>query len=214
MAKIRPVKRNLDSYTISDTNTVVKRNLDSYTIRGTNTVVKPGDNVLLRSPESNTTPYVAKIKKIQIDNGNDVTVQVRWYYRPGDSIGGRKQFHGEKELFLSDHYDIQSAYTIQGKCMVHSLKNYTQLENAGAEDYYCRFEYKAANGLVLPSRVVVYCKCKLPENPDLLMVQCEECKNWYHPFCVDMTNDQAKHLHLFICSNCNGAEDKLKRPMK
>ncbi|XP_047314042.1 chromatin remodeling protein EBS-like, partial [Impatiens glandulifera] len=190
MAKIRPVKRNLDSYTISDTNTVVK----------------PGDNVLLRSPESNTTPYVAKIKKIQIDNGNDVTVQVRWYYRPSDSIGGRKQFHGEKELFLSDHYDIQSAYTIQGKCMVHSLKNYTQLENAGAEDYYCRFEYKAANGLVLPSRVVVYCKCKLPENPDLLMVQCEECKNWYHPFCVDMTNDQAKQLHLFICSNCNGVE--------
>ncbi|XP_047337079.1 chromatin remodeling protein EBS-like [Impatiens glandulifera] len=156
----------------------VKRNLDSYTIRGTNKVVKVGDNVLLRSPENNTTPYVAQINKNQIDNRNNVTVQLRWYYRPEDSNGGRKLFHGEKELFLSDHYEFQSAYTVQGKCMVHSFKNYTKLERVGAKDYYCRFEYKSAIGLFLPIRVRVYCKCQIPENPDHFMVQCEECKNW------------------------------------
>ncbi|XP_047335641.1 chromatin remodeling protein EBS-like [Impatiens glandulifera] len=195
MAKIKPVKRNLDS----------------YTIRGINTVVKPGDYVLLRSPESDTIPYVAQMKKIQIDNENNVTVWLRWYYRPEDSIGGRKLFHGAKELFLSDHYDFQNALTIQGKCMVHSLKNYTNLEKIEAEDYYCRYEYKAATGVFVPSCVRVYCKCKLPENPDLLMVQCEECKNWYHPFCLEMTIDQAKQLDPFMCSDCNGEEDKIEK---
>ncbi|XP_047335639.1 chromatin remodeling protein EBS-like [Impatiens glandulifera] len=172
--------------------------LDAKTsaVKRNNKVVKVGDNVLLRSPESNTTPYVAQI---------NVTVQIR-YYRPKDSIGGRKLFHGEKELFLSDHYEFQSAYTIQGKCMVHSFKNYTKLERVGAKDYYCRFEYKAAIGLFLPIRVRVYCKCQIPENPDHFMVQCEECKNWYHPFCLEMTIDQAKQLDPFMCSDCNGEE--------
>ncbi|KAF7835395.1 chromatin remodeling protein EBS-like [Senna tora] len=33
------------------------------------------------------------------------------------------------DLFLSDHYDVQSANTIiEGKCIVHSFKNYTKLE--------------------------------------------------------------------------------------
>nr|DAD27530.1 TPA_asm: hypothetical protein HUJ06_028998 [Nelumbo nucifera] len=26
--------------------------------------------------------------------------RVRWHYRPEESIGGRRQFHGAKELFL------------------------------------------------------------------------------------------------------------------
>ena len=83
-------------------------------------------------------------------------VKVRWYYRPEEAIGGRRPFHGAKELFLSDHYDIQSAHTIEGKCIVHSFKNYTKLENVGAEDYFCRFEYKAATGNFTPDRVAVY----------------------------------------------------------
>ena len=63
--------------------------------------------------------------------------------------------HGAKELFLSDHFDVQSAHTIEGKCIVHTFKNYTRLENVGAEDYYCRFEYKAATGAFTPDRVAV-----------------------------------------------------------
>nr|GEZ43452.1 hypothetical protein [Tanacetum cinerariifolium] len=74
----------------------------------------------------------------------NVKVKARWYYRPEDSISGRRLFHGVKELFLSDHYDMQSAHTIEGKCIVHSFKNYNKLDNVGTEDYFCRFEYKAA----------------------------------------------------------------------
>ena len=115
-----------------------------------------GDCVLMRPSDTSKPPYVARVEKIEQDNRNNVKVRVRWYYRPEESIGGRRQFHGAKELFLSDHYDVQSAHTIEGKCVVHSFKNYTKLENVGAEDYYCRFEYKAATGAFTPDRVAVW----------------------------------------------------------
>ncbi|KAH8512212.1 hypothetical protein H0E87_009435 [Populus deltoides] len=187
-----------------------KRDLDSYTIRGTTKVVRVGDCVMMRPSDTGRPSYVARIEGMEADSRNNVKVRVRWYYRPEESLGGRRQFHGAKELFLSDHYDVQSAHTIEGKCIVHSFKNYTKLENVGAEDYYCRFEYKAATGGFTPDRVAVYCKCEMPYNPDDLMVQCEGCKDWYHPACVDMTIEEAKKLDHFVCSEC-ASDDDVKR---
>ncbi|XP_027355842.1 chromatin remodeling protein EBS-like [Abrus precatorius] len=188
-----------------------RKDLDSYTIRGTNKIVRAGDCVLMRPSDTSKPPYVARVEKIEQDNRNNVKVRVKWYYRPEESIGGRRQFHGAKELFLSDHYDVQSAHTIEGKCLVHSFKNYTKLENVGAEDYYCRFEYKAATGAFTPDRVAVYCKCEMPYNPDDLMVQCEGCKDWYHPACVGMTIEEAKKLDHFVCSECL-SDDDMRKP--
>ncbi|XBI81087.1 hypothetical protein VPH35_090083 [Triticum aestivum] len=155
-----------------------KRDIDSYTIRGTTKVVRVGDCVLMRPSDTDNAPYVARVESLESDGRGSVRVRVRWYYRPEESKGGRRQFHGAKELFLSDHFDTQSAHTIEGKCIVHSFKNYTKLDNVGPEDFFCRFEYKAATGAFTPDRVAVYCKCEMPYNPDDLMVQCEGCKDW------------------------------------
>uniref|UniRef100_A0A804NQV7 Chromatin remodeling protein EBS n=1 Tax=Zea mays TaxID=4577 RepID=A0A804NQV7_MAIZE len=176
------------------------KDVDSYTIGGTNKVVY--DCVLMRASDSDNQPYVARVEKMEGDGRGSVRVQVRWYYRPEESKGGRRQFHGAKELFLSDHFDLQSAHTIEGKCVVHSFKNYTRLDNVGPEDFFCRFEYKAATGSFTPDRVAVYCKCEMPYNPDDLMVQCDACKHWFHPSCVAMTIEQAKKLDHFVCSDC------------
>lgn len=111
--------------------------------------------MLMRPSDSDKPPYVARVEKIEADHRSNMKVRVRWYYRPEESIGGRRQFHGAKELFLSDHFDVQSAHTIEGKCIVHTFKNYTKLENVGTEDYFCRFEYKAATGSFTPDRVAV-----------------------------------------------------------
>ncbi|XP_027085783.1 chromatin remodeling protein EBS-like [Coffea eugenioides] len=185
-----------------------KRDLDSYTIKGTNKVVRAADCVLMRPSEIDKAPYVARVEKIEADNRSNCKVRVRWYYRPEESLGGRRQFHGAKELFLSDHLDVQSADTIEGKCIVHTFKNYTKLENVTPEDYYCRFEYKAATGAFLPDRIAVYCKCEMPYNPDDLMVQCDGCKDWFHPDCVGMSIEQAKQLDMFVCSDCAPADVK------
>lgn len=109
----------------------------------------------MRAPDSSKPPYVAKVESIEANARGSVQVRVRWYYRPEESIGGRRQFHGAKEVFLSDHYDVQSGDTIEGKCTVHSFKSYTKLDAVGNDDYFCRFEYKSATGSFIPDRVAV-----------------------------------------------------------
>ncbi|XP_021969934.1 chromatin remodeling protein EBS isoform X1 [Helianthus annuus] len=182
-----------------------KRDLESYTIRGTNKVVRVGDSVLMRSAENEKNPYVARVESIEADVKGNVKVRARWYYRPEESIGGRRQFHGIKELFLSDHYDVQSAHTIEDKCIVHTFKNYTKLDGVGPEDYFCRFEYKAATGGFTPDRVAVYCKCEMPYNPDDLMVQCEACKDWRNTSAKrsDLTGTRLYHVLWELYSGDN-----------
>jgi hypothetical protein len=75
-----------------------------------------------------------------------VKVYVRWYYQLEESICGRRQFLNSKEVFLSDHFDLQSADTIEGKCMVHSFKSYTKLDVVG-NDFFCLFEYNSSIGI-------------------------------------------------------------------
>ncbi|EFJ16306.1 hypothetical protein SELMODRAFT_445241 [Selaginella moellendorffii] len=193
---------------------VARKVVESYTIRGTHKVVKAGDTVFMRAPDPEKPSYVAKIERIEADARNNIKVNVRWYYRPEESMGGRRQFHGAKELFLSDHFDIQSADTIEGKCTVHSFKSYTKLESVGSDDFFYRFEYKAATGGFTPDRVPVYCKCEMPYNPDDLMVQCESCKDWFHPTCMSLSPDQVKKLETFHCPECSSSPPDEKKTKK
>ncbi|RWW13473.1 hypothetical protein GW17_00022809 [Ensete ventricosum] len=151
MAKTRQGKRTLDSYTIKGTNKSIKRN-SSLPLRSP---TEGRDCVLMRAPDSSNPPYVARVEGIEAGARGGVKVRVRWYYRPEESIGGRRQFHGAKEVFLSDHYDVQSADTIEGKCFVHSFKNYTRLDAVGNDDFFCRFEYRSATGSFVPDRIAV-----------------------------------------------------------
>ncbi|XP_024385626.1 chromatin remodeling protein EBS isoform X1 [Physcomitrium patens] len=179
-----------------------KSRLDYYRIANTQKIIKPGDTVTLRPPDLTTPPYVARIELIELDAAEKITLKVRWYYRPEESAGGRRQFHGSKELFLSDHYDVCSPEAVENKCTIHTFKDYTRLEDVGTDDYFCRFDYNARSGTFSPDRVAVYCKCEMPYNPDDLMVQCENCKDWFHPKCVMLSSEDIKNVKNFHCPDC------------
>lgn len=117
--------------------------------------------MLLRPPSDGVPDYVARVEEITKER-NDVKVRTRWYYRPEESLGGRRNFHGEKEVFLSDHYDVCSVDAIIGPCTVHSFKNYVKLDSVEAEDYFCRFEYRASTGTFKPDYVAVYVWTRSP----------------------------------------------------
>ncbi|XP_076929298.1 chromatin remodeling protein SHL-like [Bidens hawaiensis] len=185
-----------------------KITLDSYTIKRTKKIIKPGDCVLMRPPKPSKPSYVAKIETIE-SIGSQVKVHVQWYYRPEEAAGGRRRFHGMKELFLSDHRDVQSADTIEGKCTVHSFRGYTSLRAVGNDDFFCRFEYKSSARAFSPNKVAVYCKCNMPYNPDELMVQCDGCIDWFHPRCIGMSSAEAKHTDHFLCETCLTEEQEL-----
>ncbi|KAG7011722.1 Chromatin remodeling protein SHL, partial [Cucurbita argyrosperma subsp. argyrosperma] len=233
MAKPKAPRQTLDSYTVKRINKTIKGkkihslfflffffcwNLSDGSVLASvsdlaeffGLLFLAGDCVLMRPSEPSKPSYVAKIEKIEADSrGANVKVHIRWYYRPEESIGGRRQFHGSKELFLSDHYDVQSADTIEGKCTVHTFKSYTKLDAVGNEDYFCRFDYNSTTGAFNPDRVAVYCKCEMPYNPDDLMVQCESCTDWFHPACIEMTAEEAKKLDHFFCESCSSEDQKL-----
>ena len=129
-------------------------------------------------------------------------VRVTWFYRPEDARGGRKPFHGEMELFQSDHADVITSDTINGMCRVHTLKQYQALSEVGEMDYFSRFTYKATTGRFSPDSVPVYCVCEMPYNPDLSMVECEGCEEWLHPECLGLTERYVKKMDHFVCAEC------------
>ncbi|GJP80551.1 hypothetical protein CLOP_g10755 [Closterium sp. NIES-67] len=179
----------------------VKRELAFYEANGKR--LEPGLCVMLRPPSPKTPPYIARIERIECDAANRVKMWCRWYYRPEESMEGRRQFHGVKELFLSDHYDGCYPEAVESLCSVHSLKEYAYLSAVEEEDFFCRFEYNASTGVFAPERVAVYCKCEMPYNPDNLMVQCEDCKDWFHPECVNLPIHGVESMSEFICPDCS-----------
>ncbi|KAL9238232.1 hypothetical protein vseg_012685 [Gypsophila vaccaria] len=200
---------------MAKTRHVSKRSIDSYLLKSSNQIITPGDCVLMRPSEPSKPSYVARVEKFSSTSavrGGRVAAHVRWFYRPEESIGGRRQFHGEKEVFLSDHMDVQSADSIEAKCTVHSFKSYTKLDAIGNDDFFCRFEYNSATGAFTPDRVAVYCKCEMPYNPDHLMVQCEGCGDWFHPACIEMTAEEAKMVDHFYCHDCSPDDSKKLQP--
>jgi hypothetical protein len=87
---------------------------------------KIGDACLINPEKGMTLPFIGKIQEMyqRSSKKNDILLKVVWYYRPEEALGGRKIFHGEKELFESDHQDEIHKDTIIGKCFVHSLRKY------------------------------------------------------------------------------------------
>ncbi|KVI10709.1 Bromo adjacent homology (BAH) domain-containing protein [Cynara cardunculus var. scolymus] len=157
----------------------------------------------MRSPDPSKPSYIAKVKKIVSDyNGDNVKVHVRWYYRPEEVVGGRKKFHGNKEVFLSDHRDVQAVDAIEGRCKIHTFKNYRKLETVGNDDFYSRLQYCSSTARFSPDRIAVYCICEMPYNPDEFMIQCDGCHDWFHPACIDMTVEAAREMEHFLCQSC------------
>jgi len=134
------------------------------------------------------------------------TAQVAWFYRPEEAVGGRKAFHSARELFGSDHLDWVGASSIEGRCRVLDLRSFQALQQPGDADFFARFHYRAAAQKFAPSRVPVFCRCEMPYNPDLAMLECIACAEWYHPECLGMGAAEVGAAQRgFVCPDCSRA---------
>ncbi|KAF9168012.1 PHD finger protein 3 [Actinomortierella ambigua] len=67
---------------------------------------------------------------------------------------------------------------------------------------------------IVPERITrskkVYCYCQQPDDGEV-MIQCDNCRQWFHGACVNITDEDAERIVLsnskFFCSTC---EEKLK----
>eukprot|EP00887_Chlorella_sp_A99_P005970 scaffold27.g5970.t1 len=136
-----------------------------------------GDCVLIMAEgdPNNEAPYIGRILEIKepAAPGDDHEIRVCWFYRPEEVLGGRKVFHGQLELYHSDHEDTVAAETIQCHCQVLDLEKFMELEaEEEGPTFFARFSYYPAKRAFKPDRVPVYCKCEMPFNPDVPMVCC------------------------------------------
>jgi hypothetical protein len=62
-----------------------------------NIEIKLGDSITIKSESK---PYLGSVQHIALhpDEEDSYLVAVAWYYRPSEVHGGRKVYHGEKEV--------------------------------------------------------------------------------------------------------------------
>eukprot|EP00798_Chlamydomonas_sp_ICE-L_P021538 gene21538-28530_t len=164
-----------------------------------------GEACLIKPEPPAPAPFIGKIKEIWRTGSDDEAIELvlSWYYRPEEAVGGRKEFHGAKELFISDHLDRCNVAAVIGKCRVLPLKKYESLAAILENDFFVRFTYKPAKKEFEPDRVPVYCVCELPYSPDKDMIMCDICQEWFHPECIGLPKSFPIQADTsFHCDEC------------
>lgn len=49
---------------------------------------------------------------------------------------------------------------------------------------------------------LAYCICGGPYDPNIFMIQCDRCDNWFHGNCVDVREYQALDIDKYHCPRC------------
>lgn len=164
-------------------------------------------------------PFIAEIVKIEAlqDDHLNVMLTVKWFYRPEEIHGGRRDYHGKDELLRSDHTDRIHVDSVNGPCRVVSLEEYRKLTLQSGDDkkeeeeeetvFYTRefYDYEAKE---IISPLEKLCVCQTPENPDLQMIQCDACESWYHVKCTQVSDEEMEKKY-FICQKCRASGIKL-----
>lgn len=169
---------------------------------------KTGDCIRVAGEDG--TDWIAKLvdtaaspsKRRKTAKGPQNDWKVLWFYKPEDAKGGRKAFHGAKELYSSNHEDDINPWCIKGHVQVHKLEQFVKLPRRGEDDYFTRFQYDFHTHEFEPEEVEVFCTCSLPYNPDVKMIVCPACHDWsyrFHPQCVSCLQPQQD----WRCPNCS-----------
>ena len=64
--------------------------------------------------ETDNTLWVAEVVEVRAQNAWNVWVRIEWFYRPDELPGGRRPYHGRREVIRSPVQDIISAHTVAG----------------------------------------------------------------------------------------------------
>ena len=138
-------------------------------------------------------------------------IKVQWFYKKSD-LDLRKlgiseedlEYIGENEVFPSKHYDKIFADAIVAKCLVYSIKEYDEIQLTDNTTYFTRATYCPLTKTLTPSfhNWERLCICYKPLNPNLLYIKCDGCGKWYHPKCMNLSNQEVDQLEDFFCIVC------------
>ncbi|KAI4147310.1 MAG: hypothetical protein L6R39_003154 [Caloplaca ligustica] len=127
---------------------------------------------------------IARILEIRALDPQNVYVRVYWLYRPEDIPGGRRDYHGSRELISTNHMEIVDALRVLSPVQVFHWKeeDKTQLPKEGV---YWRQKYNIIMQEV--STPLHTCTCNHPINPERSTIQCNNnpnCSILLHEQCL------------------------------
>ncbi|KAK9491833.1 hypothetical protein V1508DRAFT_184254 [Lipomyces doorenjongii] len=124
--------------------------------------------------------WIGRVLEIRASDPSHVYVRLFWMYWPNELPGGRRYYHGNKELVASNHMDVIDAMTVAAKATV---SHWLELDDEDKlADLFWRQRYDSYNNELMPIRK--HCKCKRYYNPDTTMIWCSNCNSWLHEACV------------------------------
>lgn len=183
------------------------------TIKYKNHTYKIGDNIqisLKNKISKKNEEYFVKIIEIFVNflSKECVIVLIKvCYYLPKFFIPDIEPFIFQtispNELFYTD---IEEIISVNEVIQIYSVLNQEEYENSPEINaVFTQGNYSFKNhsfNPTLESRKKI-CLCKLPQNPDLNYIMCEQCKEWFHFICVGIKeNDDISSLE-FYCRSCN-----------
>lgn len=76
--------------------------------------------------------WVAKVLEVRASDQQHVYLRVFWLYWPDELPGGRKDYHGQNEVLMSNHMDIIDAMTVSGGADVRMWHERDEDEDLGS----------------------------------------------------------------------------------
>ena len=100
---------------------------------------------------------------------------------------------GDNEVFPTNHYDKVYIDCVMSKCKVYNITAYDDLDTIDNLTYFTRATYNPMAKVLAPAFKdwEQYCTCLKPLNPNILYIKCDNCNKWYHPKCMNLTEDEA-----------------------
>jgi hypothetical protein len=132
--------------------------------------------------------WVAWVAEIRAVSRNEIFVRVFWLYWPDELPSGRRPYHGERELVMSNHVGIIKADTIACPADVsHWDENDDSNQKVLSERYWRQtLDVTKKDHLAKLSKLRTFCICGKYDDPNVDLFQCRvaECATWNHEDCL------------------------------
>ncbi|RMZ76141.1 hypothetical protein DV738_g5118, partial [Chaetothyriales sp. CBS 135597] len=150
-----------------------------------------------------TNTWVGKIQETRAEDEHRVFLRVFWLYWPQELPGGRRAYHGQQELVLSNHVEVVEATTISGRAEV---SHWTEEDDDDDDErpLYPLFWRQTLDlkpgpdGKPTLSALRKHCVCRKEYNPDNIMFKCiqDSCGIWNHKECLEKDLESSLRLKL------------------
>lgn len=147
--------------------------------------------------------WAACIRECRFFDRKLIYLWVNWILEPEDLPMGRRPYHDQRELIMSNIMDIIEADTIA--CLAEITKWDEKDDQQSLRERYWRQTFdtcssRRKNKLAGLSKVMTYCSCNSGYNPDERIYQCRDCHLSNHERCIEAC---APGCRNGCCLGCN-----------